>query len=65
MNPPPDKWVLEPMPAWSIYKLAARRQWLGIVEAILRVFSLQAPGAISCCARAHWPKNEGYVARNA
>jgi hypothetical protein len=21
------------MPAWSIYKLAARRQWLGIVEA--------------------------------
>ena len=23
----------EPLPAWSIYKLAAKRQWLGIVEA--------------------------------
>jgi hypothetical protein len=22
-----------PLPAWSIYKLAAKRQWLGIVEA--------------------------------
>jgi hypothetical protein len=22
-----------PMPAWSIYKLAAKRRWLGIVEA--------------------------------
>ena len=22
-----------PLPAWKIYKLAAKRQWLGIVEA--------------------------------
>jgi hypothetical protein len=31
-RPPPFE--LEPMPAWSIYKLAATRQWLGIVEAL-------------------------------
>jgi hypothetical protein len=31
----PSRCELEPMPlpAWSIYKLAAKRQWLGIVEA--------------------------------
>jgi hypothetical protein len=29
----PSPCELEPPPAWSIYKLAAKRQWLGIVEA--------------------------------
>jgi hypothetical protein len=34
-----------PLPAWSIYKLAATRQWLGIVEA------LDAKAAIEAAAK--------------
>jgi hypothetical protein len=29
----PGEFEPTPLPAWSIYKLAAKREWLGIVEA--------------------------------
>jgi hypothetical protein len=32
-RPFPCEFEPMPLPAWSIYKLAAKRQWLGIVEA--------------------------------